>query len=211
VVNELSFSPDPQAAYLVVEYVGVSIELRRTEDGAPVPLSGRVTGVGFSPDPQASYFVVSYASASVELRRTADGALLAKLPDRVIDVAFSPDPQSAYFLVGYNSAETELWQAGDNPSFLVGFGLGILIGPYEGVLGVRTFFNAQASRLVLHYTDGRAYLLDLDWLSAMGGDPAALAPEELERLACEGPFASGAFEEAALQPYLEGQPSQVCR
>jgi len=35
--------------------------------------------------------------------------------------------------------------------------------------------------------------------------------EELARLACEGPFASELWDEAALAPYLEGRAPQACR
>lgn len=48
-----------------------------------------------------------------------------------------------------------------------------------------TYFHPQVRRLVVWYSDGRAYLPDIEWLRAMAGDPAALAPEELERLGCQ--------------------------
>lgn len=41
-------------------------------------------------------------------------------------------------------------------------------------------------------------MLDIDWLKAIGGEPKSLSVEELVRLACQGPFASGLFQESEL-------------
>jgi hypothetical protein len=35
--------------------------------------------------------------------------------------------------------------------------------------------------------------------------------DKLVRLACEGPFASGLFDEAELKPYLGEREPQVCK
>ena len=112
---------------------------------------------------------------------------------------FSAD--ATCFVVVYADGRSELWQGQSNPRLLAELGLGV----------EEWLFDPQSQRLVLLYTDGRAYLLDVDWLRAMGGDLAALSPEDLVRLACEGPLSSGLLDEAALEPYLEGRPPQACR
>jgi hypothetical protein len=72
-------------------------------------------------------------------------------------------------------------------------------------------FDLEDARMVVWHSDGRAYLLDLDWLRAMGGDLAALSGEGVVRLACEGPFGSGPFDETRLEPYLDGGLPEGCR
>lgn len=49
------------------------------------------------------------------------------------------------------------------------------------------------------------------WLNAMKGNSAALSAQELTRIICQGPMASGLFDEKALSPYLDGRPPQACR
>ena len=81
-----------------------------------------------------------------------------------------------------------------------------LLAKYD--LGLPELF-LDPQRLIVRAED-RAYLLDLAWLRAMGGDPAALASEELVRIICEGPMASGLFDESTLVPYLDGGQPQAC-
>ena len=104
-------------------------------------------------------------------------------------------------MVNYSDDRNELWGGGALPSRLSELGIGV----------VYRAFDATGTRLVLRHSDGRAYLLDLDWLRAMGGEAATLPLEELVRLACEGPLASGAWDEATLVPYLEGRPALACQ
>jgi hypothetical protein len=73
------------------------------------------------------------------------------------------------------------------------------------------FFDVKDGRAVVTYSDGRTYLLDLNWLAAMGGDQAALPSDELMRLACTGPLATGLWNVASLAPYLGDQVPQACR
>ena len=122
------------------------------------------------------------------------------LSGQVVRVRFSPDADAAYFVVSYEDGRSESWEGRDSPRLLAELGLGVQ----------ETLFDSEAQRLVVWHSDGRAYLLDLDWLRAMGGNLETLSPEELARLACEGPLASGLLDEAALEPYLESRTPVAC-
>jgi hypothetical protein len=191
-VQQVFFSPD--GATFVVAYSGAPGELRRTAGGEPHRLAAEVSVAVFSPD--GAYFVVVYAPGynRVELHRTAGGAM--RVLDQFNGVRFSPDGST--FLVGCTDGRYEVW---GGESFLADLGLGMK--DYS--------FDPHSDRLVVWHTDGQAYLLDLAWLRAMGGNPAALPPEELVRIICEGPLASGLLDEAALEPYLGGREPQACQ
>ena len=109
----------------------------------------------------------------------------------------------------YTDGTSEFWTTSSKPHRLVEFGLGLDI-PYYAEYALFEM-NSQSQRLIIRYNDGRAYLLDLALLSALGGDVAALSPEELTRIACEHLFAPGKFDEAQLAPYLAGQEARACK
>jgi WD40 repeat protein len=200
-VESLFYSPDRAGTYAVADYGDEAGELLRTADGSRVAaLAGAVDQAYFSPDPAGTRFVVDYVARPGELRRTAEGSLAATLTGEVDRVSFAPDPAVAYLVVDYSDGRSELWDWRTG-SRLAELGLG-----KKGHV-----YDPRSRRLIIWHTDGRAYILDLDWLRAMGGDPAAISPGELERLACRGPFATGLFDESVLQPYLEGSPPQACR
>ncbi len=211
---DVTFSPDPQATYVVVGYLdgnygATSSELRRTTDGAVVKLPHDIEGVTFSPDPQAAYFVVNYIGGNPsELRRSAGGTVV-KLNGDFADIKFSPDPQATYFVVSYDDSRRELWTTLGEPHRLVQFGLGLEVDSLTGA--VFTLFDMNSQRLIIHYLDGRAYVLDLALLGAVGGDAAAVSPEELTRLACQQLLAPEKFDESQLAPYLGGQEPRACR
>ncbi|HKZ70680.1 MAG TPA: hypothetical protein VJ020_11410 [Anaerolineales bacterium] len=213
---DASFSPDPRASYLVTSYRGTPFELRRTADGSWVQGEGGATAnfAFFSPDPLASYFVVTYIEGfPAELRRTGDGSWVQTLSSGdVFFVSFSPDLQASYFVVGYNDGTSELWTTEDDARRLSQLGLGLKVSTDGvGVDSASLFFEMNSQRLITYYSDSRAYILDLALLSALGGDPAALSPEELTRIACEQLFAPGKFSEAQLAPYLDGQEARACK
>jgi hypothetical protein len=203
------FSPDPAATYYVARYNRPSGgELRRSSDNTLVSTLRKQAfdRVYFSPGKVPKYFVVRYINEGHELRRTDDGSLVATLvgelprkPFRIWD--FSPDTESTYFLVQFKNTRSELWEGLGGPHPLAKLGLG----------KANHAFDPESRRLIVRYTDGRAYLFDLDWLRAIGGDVAAISMEDLIALLCQGPFAAGRFDEVALKPYLEGSSPRVCR
>ncbi|GIK39293.1 MAG: hypothetical protein BroJett011_31260 [Chloroflexota bacterium] len=206
--RDVTFSPDEAGTYFVVDYAGGTPgELRRSANGKVIAtLSGPVQSVTFSPDEAGTYFVVGYADGTPgELRRSANGKVVP-LSGPVQSVTFSPDEAGTYFVMTYDDAQRELWQAHDEPRRLAELGLGLGNPSQEGF-----HFDMTNDRLITRYSDGRAYLLDLAWLRAMGGKAGAMPIGELVRIACEGPFASGLFDEAELKPYLGEREPQVCK
>ena len=103
-------------------------------------------------------------------------------------------------MADYEDGSSEVWDAGPVPQRLASLGLG-----KKGLVGL------QEQRAIVWYIDGRAYLLDLAWLRAMGGNPGSLKPEALTQTCFDGPFRRGLFDDAALTPYLEGRPPQAGR
>jgi len=197
------FSPDPDARYFVVSYEDAPDELRRASDASLIaPVTGRVKDVIFSPDPGATCFAISYYDAPGEVRRAVDGSPVVTLTGEVGQVWPGPAPlESSLFVVAYADGRSEVWDWQDTPHRLAELGLGM-----AGYV-----FDLEDARIVVWHSDGRVYLVDLDWLRAMGGDLAALSGEDVVRIACEGSFGSGSFDEARLGPYLDGGLPEGCR
>ena len=174
-------------------------EWRRTSDFQLLAsLSGDIDRLVFSPD--GAYVGFAYVDAPGELRRVSDGQIIATFGCDICELVFSQD--GAYLTVLYDSfAGSELWAIGDDVRLLAHYDRGQGF-PFLGTqrLAVQ-YYNVYALR---------AFLLDLDWLRAMGGDPAALAPEELVNILCQGPMALGLLPKTDLLPYLAGRLSQAC-
>jgi energy-coupling factor transporter ATP-binding protein EcfA2 len=185
--------------WFIATYNGKASDLRTFRDGELVTtLTGEVSYVTFSPDGQ--WFVVNYRDAPDELRETAE-------PETVVttltgDVAFFAvrfSPDSRWFVVVYTDAPNELRRT-HQPDVITKLGLGL-----EDFV-----FDDSTQRLVLVYSDGRSYLLDLAWLEAMGGRDD-LSREELIQLACDGPLKLGIVTAKDLQPFLGENESKVCK
>ena len=89
-------------------------------------------------------------------------------------------------------------------AIITGAGRGI------GFAGASAFVREGAKVVIAEIDEALGHEAEAK-LRAMGGDLAALSPEDLMRLACEGPLASGLLDEAVLAPYLEGRSPQACR
>ena len=204
-ITQVWFSPDESASRFVIDYADVPGELRRSSDGktvGPLSLEYLVSDVQFSPDAAASHFVVHYGPNRVELRRTVDGQAVA-MTGPPMWMQFIPDPVETCVMVGYGDGRSELW-AGQND-------LRRLIVLELGLVKESPVFDGTSRRILVRYSNGPAYLLDLGWLAALGGNPGAFSAQELEQLACQGPFASGLFDEADLAGFLDGAQPQACR
>ena len=195
-VKQVTFSPDGRA--FVVAYQDQPGELRRTDGAAVVPLAGRVNfgGVTFSPDGRA--FVAQYADRPGELRWVDSGTVVPFVDSNIFGtVTFSRD--SSTFLVSYADGHTELWDAQGTLGQLANLGLGV----------GQPIFDPQSTQLVVRYSTGQVYLLDIAWLRAIAGYPETLSLDELIARTCAGPLAG--FDEAALAPYLQGRTPEACR
>ncbi len=194
-------SPDPTGLYFVTFYSGTLLdEIRYMATGEVIrTFSNRVSDVDFSPDAEASFMIVDYSRVTDQIVRTADGLVLASLDDEVVNVTFSQDAR--YFVVDYENGRSELWAARPAPHRLLDMELGR--DEYA--------FDVKQQRMMVRYSDGRTYLVDLGWLEAMTGNPSALSIAEVAGIACRGPLAGPLFDEHELDPYLKGQPALACR
>ena len=102
--------------------------------------------------------------------------------------------------IDFDNGHSDLWKAVGTPRRLAELGLG----------KSEKLFDLKNGRLIVWYADGRAYLLDLNWLVSMNGDSATLSPKELVQFACEGPFATRLFDERVLKAYMGERQPQVC-
>lgn len=184
----------------VMQYQNTRSELRNSVNGELIKLlAGNVSDVHFSPD--QSMFVVDYGDTRGELRFSTDGQHLATLTGKLEggEVLFNSD--SSLFVVQYIDNRRELWETSVRPRRLAELGLSV-----DGAI-----FDKNHRKVLVWHSDGRGYMLDIDWLKAMGGEPKSLSGEELMRLACQGPFASDLFQESELADYLEGQRPKACQ
>jgi hypothetical protein len=100
----------------------------------------------------------------------------------------------------YSDKPAELWDWSGKPRLLASLGFG----------ADNYFFDPQGQHLMVLYSGGRAYLLDIAWLQAMQGELTQLPEAELIRLACQETRLGG-VDDQAIAPYLDGQPPQACR
>ena len=139
-----------------------------------------------------------------ELRRTENGELVTLFDHPLHDGDFSVD--STYFVARFRDGTNELWnfRAASRLTRLgLSLGSGAIGGEDEGY-----HFDMDSKRLIVWYTNGQVYLLDINWLEMM---TTAASSDDLIRVAC-WPFKStNFFDEAALKPYLENTPLQACR
>ena len=196
-VQQATFSPD--GAFVVIGYDEAPGELRRS-GGALIPLTGQVRQVMFSPD--KTVFAVDYADAPSELYK-ADGSKMMVLAGHIADRGLSFSRDGTAFAVIYDDAPGELWDRQGEPRRLSVLGPGM----------ASAAFAPKGDRLVVRYVTGEAYLLDIAWLRAMGGDPARLPEADLVRLACQGPLAGGLWttkDQADLEHALGSRAPRAC-
>ncbi len=156
-------------------------------------------------------FVVRYADDQIpsELRRSVDGQLLAILSGSVAfgffepsTISFSPDEQASIFVVEYQDGHYELrdWRYPGNALHL------------DFVVKDHLFAPGN-QRVVVWYTDGRAYLLDVAWLHRIGMETAQLTNQELLDFTCQQTIGSGLWsdqDQADLLEALDGKPAHPC-
>jgi hypothetical protein len=227
--TSISFSPDPAAAFFTTHGdFDTPVKLHRTADGSQISAPpGAVARIVGGPNQTATVFVVYYGppypapgdSRDPELRRISDGALIRALPGVIDQIFFDPDQTTSVFVVRYQDGRSELWDAQDMPHSLLDLGYGIVFRSPSVETGYVSrpdlILNTTSQRIVLRYTSDQAYVFDVGWLKAISELQATLTPEErsseLVRLACQGPLASGLFDESELAPYLGDTPAQACR
>jgi hypothetical protein len=160
----------------------------------------------YFPDTNVPYFLIRYTSARPELRDGLTARVVFTLPDQInglkIESCISSDPclSGPYLWLPYESGDSELWEWTSIPHRIADLGTGVF----------HKVFDPSNRQLFVHYGDGRAYFLDLDWLSELDDKAASMPLEKLTRVTCLA-LAAHRFDEAVLKPYLGDQPPQACR
>lgn len=216
-INSAILSPNSE--WLVLDYQDAPSEVRALSKPNEIAytLSGDVLNVAFNPDNQ--WVVVSYSNALSEVREIAKPESAITLTGDVYDlpsgefsgVTFSQD--SNWLLAKYDGIPSQLWSIGSESRFFTNLGLGIKDDSQVNSLiftDLSRSFDATNQRLLLVYSDGRSYLLDLPWIQAMGGRDD-LPREELVKLACDGPLKLGIVTSEDLKPFLGEEESKVCK
>lgn len=171
----------PNSRFLFIRYTNTGLspnrpldELRRTDGGEVVKLSGPLDKVLFSET--GDYFIVRYSNGTPnELRGTDTPDTKVKI--RLLGNLNFVEKTGTYLSAALPNNTTEIWKIEGDPVPLTRF---------EGLSD--KYFLAEQQRLIVDYENGNGYLVDLDWLDVMGGYPLDLIDDDLIDLACM-PFA----------------------
>jgi WD40 repeat protein len=181
---------------------GSPAELRSSDGKLLETLPGAAAErVFFSPD--GRYAAVSHAEVAGELLSPGElvdlrsGAFVT-LDGPISGAEFSSD--SNLLVVAFGSGRAELWSLKDQVHQLADLGVGV-----TGEL-----FDVARDRLVVWYSTGDGYLLDLAWLQVMGQKPS-LTVDDLLTIACEGPLNGSTRLATLLAPYLNGESAHACQ
>lgn len=146
-------------------------------------------GSYFSPDPEARYAVFTYSNY-----KYYGGSRATELPRQLYDVhhgeavnlsgafksvqfSYMPESRDLSFVVNYDNNRSELWTAGNGPVYLADLGISPAF----------MFFGPGNQHLVVRYSTGEAYLIDVEWLKNIrkaAPDSEISSANELLRLAC---------------------------
>jgi WD40 repeat protein len=195
------FSPNGKA--FIVNYAGSPAELRHTDDNIVIKLSARLLfdGVVFSPDSKLA--VLSYEEPASELRNIENNTVVM-LPGHVTinRVVFSSD--SNLLWLSYFDRPDELWDTDITSQQLTNLGLGV----------TRVVFATDAQRVVVEYTIGQMYLLDIASLRALSKLGPILTESDLLKYACNEPLTSSlwtAEDQKELSQQLNGRAPRACQ
>jgi hypothetical protein len=100
----------------------------------------------------------------------------AVLPESFTEefVRFSKDTDTSAFVVRYSDERSEVWDGSGKPRLLASLGLGVSSSQ----------FDDTGDHLVVQYSSGEAYLVDLQVLRGLPSDLAALSDDDLIALVC---------------------------
>ena len=180
----------PQSRYEALWLMSGEVEVLRTADGSVINRLGgsaaAVTDLQQFSGNDTDYLLASYRGALSYLHRLSDGRLIATFSDEATHVKLLSSLKPPAFIVHYRAGRAELWQGSKSARRVAELGLNI------------RQFSAEPTRQRLSFAqnDGRAFLVDLDWLRhAAAIDPTdpdfvrnvcqALAPH-LDDAALEG-------------------------
>jgi hypothetical protein len=198
-LDSIEYSPDGR---YIVAYMGERPALIYSLEklGPPVYLDN-ANWVEFSPVPGSDAFLGLY-DGRLALRDARNGAHLGDehgLGTSLIqDVSFSPSRR--HLVVWRRDESSEIWFWDKELWPLTELGLGL----------AEYLFDPAESRLYTRYKDGRAYILDLNWLRELNIEPAPTMVEQWERIFCQGPWAAAGLSDRELDEVLFAEPPRAC-
>ncbi|HMP40440.1 MAG TPA: hypothetical protein PKA05_08680 [Roseiflexaceae bacterium] len=198
-VDKLLFLPDETT--MIIDYDDQIVgEIRRvTSPDLAEPLNGIVADVIAQRNGTA--YLVRYDDRRSELR-WSDRPQVVALADQARSghVFFSRDGSA--LAVRYDkSAAGDIWDLAA-PRALVALGTG----------AEQIIFAPDTTRAVVRYAFGAVYLIDLNWLRALGATPDTLDADELSLIACNGPLADGMWsaEDQRQLGEILSEPARSC-
>jgi len=181
-------------------------ELRSAATGQVIERLPDTVNKVYFPDTNVPYFLVRYTAAPSELRDGLTGQVISTLPDQINDSQIGSCIHTGLCLAGpylwlaYENGGTELWKWSSIPHRIVDLGRGV----------IHKVFDPSTRQLFVHYSDGRAYFLDLNWLNELDGKAASMPLDNLVHVTCQM-LAAHRFDETALTSYLGDQSPHACR
>ena len=221
VLDSLIFNVGAEYAFILLDYEGLPAEIRNLVNGSVVTtlsdevfhdsygrsyvMRGNVQDRYASED-DTKYFIVRYKTKPSELRAAPDGKLITVLngsAEVYPGVSFDNLTSPTLMFIQYADGRSEVWQVKGQVQLLSDLGTGLQNGASE-------FFDPMGRRLVAGYSDGRVYILDVDWLRQVATLGADTPSATLLKAACEGPLAPKRFNMDELRPFLDGAPPVAC-
>jgi hypothetical protein len=189
----------PQSRYEALWLMSGEAEVLRTSNGTVINRlggsAGAVTDLQQFSGNDTDYLLVGYRGAPSDLHRLSDGLLIATLSDEATNVKLLSSLTPPAFIVHYRTGSAELWQGSRSARRVAELGLNI------------RQFSAEPTRQRLSFAqnDGRAFLVDLDWLR----QAAAIDPTDpdLVRNVCQA--LAPHLADAALEGHLK--PHRACQ
>jgi WD40 repeat protein len=153
--------------------------------------------VTFSPD--SSYFLGTSSDDITEIIQSNTGEHLGKITEPFSFIEFSSN--SLFFALKYRDGTSAIWNVQDEAQSLVE------LEPAASEF----YFDLENGYSVVLYSDGRADLLDLEWLQQMHGSADTMPVDDLLRILCKDALNSGWVDNVVLQSYLGSMEPQYCR
>lgn len=190
----------PGLEYQLIRYVGSKSELKRSADGTTVMQLGSpradLRELTFIPESGPSHVLASYEDGSSSLIALKEDGETVRLPGTAVSVDLMPAEVPRYLIIRYDDGRAEIWRGLKDIRRL---------GPLETNLQGYSLADTD-SALTIWYANGRADMLDLDWLEQATAD--GITDERLFALACEGPLVG--FDASVLDDRLGGDTWSGC-
>jgi hypothetical protein len=190
----------PGLEYHLIRYVSSKSELKRSVDGTTVMRLGSpradLRELTFIPESGPSHVLARYEDGSSSLIALKENGDTVRLPGTAVSIDLMPAEAPRYLIIRYDDGRSEIWRGLEDIRRL---------GPLETNLKGHSLADTD-SALTVWFADGRADVLDIDWLEQATVD--GITDERLFALACEGPLAG--FDASELDDRLGGDTWSGC-